>query len=124
MAGDTRDFASQHSHTASPEGNASAQDPYQGKHYEVFDDPPAATPPESANVLPGGAANTAGGRQKEANLIDALRMMKLSDFTEVHKKPCVRESLLTSILSAFGVGGLRAVSGGMYGSSPFWFTTG
>ena len=111
MAADTRDDTSPQGQSVPHEGD-SAQVPYQGKLYEVFDDPPA-TRPESANVLPGGAANTAGGRQKEAHLMDALRMMKFTDFTEVHKKPCVRESLLTGILSAFGVGGLRAILGGM-----------
>ena len=115
MAADTRDVASPQDHPASPE-DAAAQLPYEAKHYEVFDDPPE-TPPESANVLPGGTANTAGGRQRDTSFINALKMMKLSDFTEVHKKPCVRESFMTAMLSAFGVGGLRAILGGLYCSS-------
>jgi len=64
-------------------------------------------------VLPGGSANTAGGRPKDAGLIDAVKTVKLEEFTEIHKKPCVRESLLTGILSGFGMGGVRAVLGGM-----------
>jgi len=119
MAADTRDDASpQGEHTS--HGDTSTQVPYQGNVYEVFDGHPA-TPPDSANILPGGAANTAGGRQKDASLIDALRIMKLSDFTEVHKKPCGRESLMTGIVSAFGVGGFRAVLGGMHCSLTGWF---
>jgi len=114
MAADTRDDASPQGNRTSL-GDGSTQVPYQEKVYEIFDGHPA-TPPASANMLPGGSANTAGGRQKEANLIDALRTMKLSDFTEVHKKPCARESFMTGILSAFGVGGFRAVLGGMHSS--------
>lgn len=118
MAADTRDDASPRGEHTS-HWDTSTQVPHQGNDYEVFDGHPA-TPPESANILPGGAANTAGGRPKDASLVDALRMMKLSDFTEIHKKPCGRESLMTGIVSAFGVGGLRAVLGGTRSSSTEW----
>lgn len=76
---------------------------------------PHAVPvaPPNANALPGGAGlNTAGGRTKEAGYTDALRSVKFSDFQEVHKKPCVRDALLTGIGGGFGIGGVRAILGG------------
>ena len=115
MAGDTRDDNSpQRSTPSSTSGDERSESlPYQGKVYEIFNAAPGA-PPENANVLPGGAANTAGGRPKDAGIIDALKTVKLEEFMEVHKKPCVRDSFLTGILSAFGMGSFRAVLGGMY----------
>lgn len=113
MAEDTREGKTTVQHPIAPSSSGTdspKQVPYQGKVYEVFNAPP--TPPESANVLPGGSANTAGGRPKEAGVVDALKSIKPEDFFEVHKKPCVRESLLTGIGSAFAVGSVRAVLGG------------
>ena len=68
--------------------------------------------PENANALPGGSANTAGGKAKEASIIDALKSIHLADFKEVHKKPCVRDALMTGIGTGFGVGGVRSILGG------------
>ena len=69
--------------------------------------------PPNANALPAGAGhNTAGGRVKEAGVFDAIRSIKLSELTEVHKKPCVRESFLTGIGGGFGIGAARAIWGG------------
>ena len=72
----------------------------------------AAAPPENANAMPGGTMNTAGGKMREASVVDAIKSIKVSDFKEVHKKPCVRESLMVGIGSGFGIGSLRAVLGG------------
>ena len=83
--------------------------PYHGKIYETFN---VSTPPENANALPGGSANTAGGRPREVGIIDALKTVKLEEFAEVHKKPCVRDALLTGIGAGFGVGGIRGILGG------------
>ena len=70
--------------------------------------------PPNANALPAGAGqNTAGGKVQEAGIIDALRSIKPSEVKEVHQKPCVRDSLLTGIGGGFGVGGVRAIWGGM-----------
>lgn len=55
--------------------------------------------------------NTAGGIPREAGIIDAVRTVKLEEFKEVHKKPCVREALMTGIGAGFGVGGVRAIMG-------------
>ena len=69
--------------------------------------------PPNANALPGGSGlNTAGGKTKEAGVFDAVRSIQLHEFTEVHKKPCVRDSLLTGIGGGFGIGGIRAIWGG------------
>ena len=69
--------------------------------------------PPNANALPAGAGqNTAGGKPQEAGFIDALRSIKPSEIKEVHKKPCVRDSLLTGIGGGFGIGGVRAIWGG------------
>ena len=72
-----------------------------------------AAPPENANAFPGADLNTAGGRVKEANVTDALRAIKLEDFRELHKKPCVRDALLPGIGAGFAVGGMRAIMGSM-----------
>ena len=68
--------------------------------------------PENANALPGGGWNTAGGKNKEASIIDAAKTVHLADFKEVHKKPCVRDALMTGIGAGFGIGGLRSILGG------------
>jgi cytochrome c oxidase assembly protein subunit 20 len=70
-------------------------------------------PPQNANLMPGGTENTAGGQTKEIGVGDALESIKLEEFTEIHKKPCVRDALMTGIGSGFGVGGVRALAGGM-----------
>ncbi|KAL9103951.1 MAG: hypothetical protein Q9163_001057 [Psora crenata] len=68
--------------------------------------------PDNANVLPGGSSNTAGGKTKEASIIDAIKSIHLADFKEVHKKPCVRDALMTGIGAGFGIGGVRTILGG------------
>lgn len=74
---------------------------------------PAAPPND--NALPAGAGlNTAGGRTRQAGYFDALRSIQLSDFQEVHKKPCVRDALMTGIAGGFGISGVRAVLGGLF----------
>ncbi|KAI9829580.1 MAG: hypothetical protein M1819_006085 [Sarea resinae] len=107
MAADTREPES------APQGGPdeagivpAAAPPHSHKIYETF-----TPPPESANVLPGGMSNTAGGRPQSAGFTDALKTVKVDDFKNVHKQPCVRDSLLTGITAGFGVGGIRAVLG-------------
>ena len=73
------------------------------------------TPPDNENAMPGGSVNTAGGKAREANFLDAVKTIKLKDFGEVHKKPCVRDALLSGIGLGFGAGGIRAVMGGTTG---------
>lgn len=71
--------------------------------------------PPNANALPAGAGlNTAGGKGKEASYLDALKSVQLNELQEVHKKPCVRDAFLTGIGSGFGIGGVRAITGGLW----------
>lgn len=58
--------------------------------------------------------NTAGGKVRESSILEAAKTIKLGDFRELHKKPCARESFLVGIGAGFGVGGLRAVMGGLF----------
>ena len=71
------------------------------------------TPPNNENAMLGGSVNTAGGKARDASLLDAVQSIKLKDFREVHKKPCVRDALLSGIGIGFGAGGIRAIMGGM-----------
>ena len=94
MAGDTRESAN--------------------KKAEAYATPVA---PENANALPGGGLNTAGAKVKEATFIDGLKSIRLSDLKEIHKKPCVRDSLMMGIGTGFAFGALRTVLGGKQLSS-------
>ena len=79
--------------------------------------------PENVNVLPGGSSNTAGGRVKDANVVDAIKTINPRDFREVHKKPCVRDAFLAGIGIGFGTGGIRAILGGTSTRKPFEHTS-
>jgi cytochrome c oxidase assembly protein subunit 20 len=69
--------------------------------------------PQNANLLPGGTENTAGGKAPAVpGLVDVAKSIKYEEFKDIHKKPCVRDSLLTGIASGFGIGGVRAIVGG------------
>ncbi len=108
MADDTRQ-SSPAPPTESKENDDGTR-PYQGKVYEIF--PPAPpTPPENANMMPGGTANTAGGRLPEPTTVDALKLIRLEEYKEFHKKPCVRDAMLTGIGGGFAVGGTTAIFG-------------
>lgn len=108
MAGDTRD-------NTPPRGPPpGATEPPEhvktpNKIYEVFNAPP------SANALPEGSGqNTAGQHGENPTLGEAIKTVRLGDFKQVHMYPCVRESLLMGIGTAFGMGGVRALWGGMF----------
>jgi len=87
----------------------------QSRTYETFNAPIA---PENVNALPGGGLNTAGGRPKDAGLLEAMKSVRLQELKEVHKKPCVRDALLTGIGAGFGIGGIRVIMGGKCCRSP------
>lgn len=111
MAADTRENAtskpSEPSKTTKSSSRETAPEPYA-----------VSVAPPDANALPAGAGlNTAGGRPKQASYFDALRSIQLSDFQEVHNKPCVRDALLTGIGGGFGISGVRAILGGSFTSS-------
>lgn len=110
MAAETREDSSQQSTSAHPANSSSIQN----KKFEKF----TAAPP-NANALPGGAINTAGGKVRETTIMDALKTIKLEDFKNVNKKPCARDAQLAGIGAGFGIGGLRAIMGGLSLSCPF-----
>lgn len=108
MAADTREHAT----SQPPEPSKSTAAPSKGNAHEPY---VAPVPPPNANALPAGAGlNTAGGRTREATYFDALRSIRISDFQEMHTKPCVRDALLAGIAGGFGIGGVRAILGGRF----------
>ena len=93
MAADTREDTVKEISTPSP---SSSKENEQEAHA-------ASATPSNATVLATG---------KEVGVVDVLKTIKLSEFKEVHKQPCVRDSLLTGIGGGFGIGGIRAIWGG------------
>jgi cytochrome c oxidase assembly protein subunit 20 len=117
MAGDTRDTSSSQPQPRGPPPGASQTEPPahiqsgSPKVYEVFH---SDAPPASANALPEGSGqNTAGSKKEVPSLSEAIKTVRLEDFKQVHMYPCVRESLLMGIGGGFGIGGLRALLGGI-----------
>ena len=66
-------------------------------------------PPENANMMAGGTQHTAGGKEPEVNLVNAIKTGR--PFTEVHKAPCVRDSLLQGIGAGTAIGATRMIFG-------------
>ncbi|KAI9847628.1 MAG: hypothetical protein M1837_002202 [Sclerophora amabilis] len=127
MAGDTREGSPKsdsesHPNNTPPPSAAplpssspdSPPPPHSHKVYETF------SPPANANVLPGGTTNTAGGAVEDVSIGKAVKTIKLEDFTNVHRQPCVRDSLLAGILGGFGMGGVRAVLGASIPKASNW----
>ncbi|KAK4997329.1 hypothetical protein LTR66_003231 [Elasticomyces elasticus] len=81
---------------------------------------PTYKPPENANVLPGGTNNTAGGKVQDVGFIDVVKGIKLEEFKEVHKKPCVRDALMVGIGTGFAAGGIRAIFGMSIARASNW----
>lgn len=74
---------------------------------------PSYKPPENANMMPGGTENTAGGKTKDVSFLDGIKSIKADDWTNLHRKPCVRDSLLTGIGAGVATGSMRAIWRGM-----------
>jgi cytochrome c oxidase assembly protein subunit 20 len=107
MAGDTRESPPQ-APRSPPVGET--EPPRDGRtppNYEVFHSPPA-----SANALPPGSGQNTAGAKPNVSLVEAIKTVRLQDFSQVHMYPCVRESLLMGIGAGFGIGGVRKVLGG------------
>ncbi|KAF4537584.1 Cox20/FAM36A [Lasiodiplodia theobromae] len=100
---------------------ASSSDPnvrQSGTKYESF--VPAASG-DNPNVMPGGTQHTAGGEKiGGVSLSDGFKTIQPKDFLEIHKYPCVREAILTSIGTGFGTGGLMAIWGKSIAKSCNW----
>ncbi|KAK2878135.1 hypothetical protein FQN49_001110 [Arthroderma sp. PD_2] len=115
MAGDSRDQASQADVASKIEPTtADGKTRYElsksqvGKLWEEL-----GNPNEPVNLMPGGTYNSAGGKPKEVTFMDSLSSLSLDKFTSVYKAPCARDSLLVGIGTGFGVGGIRAILGGL-----------
>lgn len=107
MAGDTRESPPKGSPSLAAGEPETPRDSRTPPNYEVFHSPPA-----SANSLPPGSGQNTAGAKPRVTLIEAIKTVRLEDFSQVHMYPCVRESLLTGIGAGFGIGGLRKVLGG------------
>ncbi|KAI9804135.1 MAG: hypothetical protein M1825_001537 [Sarcosagium campestre] len=121
MAADTRDLQASNPTAQSQQQIASGlpQDGQKTAVYETFDQTSGQLPP-SANLHPGGAINTAGGRPKDLSVGEAAKTIQLKDFKTIHQRPCVRDSLLYGICGGFVVGGLRAVLGAPLPRAANW----
>lgn len=106
MAADTREDSA-HSGQSLP---LTSSQSVKQREYERFNDPSTHG---NANSLPGHATDIAGGKVENGGFLDAVKSVKLNDFTEIHKKPCVRDSLMTGMSAGFVAGGLRAIRGGL-----------
>lgn len=106
MAADTRENSAQQDSSADSSQSLTVQDKNYGER------------PENADLLPGKAVNTAGGKIRDTTLIDAVKTIRLKDFKDVHKKPCARDAFLAGFSAGFGVGGIRAIIGSMSLISP------
>nr|POE48650.1 cytochrome c oxidase protein 20, mitochondrial [Quercus suber] len=83
--------------------------PFSGAQWKSSEASPYK-PPENANMLAGGTQHTAGGQIPEVSITNAFDGgLKWSDFTDLPKKPCVRDSLLMGIGAGFAMGGLRVI---------------
>lgn len=51
---------------------------------------------------------------EDLTLMQAIRTLTYEDFKKLPLQVCVRESLLTGLLSGFAVGGTKAILGGMH----------
>lgn len=91
---------------------------FQGQQWEGAAPPIKA--PENANALPGGTANTAGGKVEDVTVVDAAKSIKLEEFSQIHRKPCVKDSLLTGIGTGFAMGSVRAIWRSKESSKNTW----
>ncbi|KAL8942460.1 MAG: hypothetical protein Q9216_001660 [Gyalolechia sp. 2 TL-2023] len=106
------------SQSSRPSPNSSDPPASTGKTYDTFDYPATA---DNKNTLPGSKGQHTYGPPTSAGLTDALKSIKMDDFKEVHKKPCTREGFLTGIGAGFGIGGIRAILGGIWAVGAFAF---
>lgn len=84
--------------------------PFSGAQWAGAKENETYSPPANANTMAGGTQHTAGGAVPEVSISAAFNgALKTSDFTDLPKKPCVRDSLLMGMGAGFALGGLRLV---------------
>ena len=109
MADDTRqqEDLSKEALTLHPENKPFTGAQWEGAKSQTY------KPLENANMLAGGTQNTAGGKMPEYSLTSAFNgELKWSDFADLPKRPCVRDSFMTGIGAGFAIGGIRTIFGG------------
>ena len=80
------------------------------------------TPPATAisepkryfEPLPDHPANDLSPRPGSLGFTDAVKTIKLEDFSKAHHNPCFREANLNGMGAGFAVGGLRYILGGAH----------
>lgn len=85
-----------------------------GKLWEAF-----GNPEESANALPGGTYNSAGGKPAQVTWKDAFNFSYNSKGPAWYQTPCARDSLLVGIGGGGAVGGVSFIlKGECYAKVP------
>ncbi|KXS96960.1 hypothetical protein AC579_1487 [Pseudocercospora musae] len=117
MADDTRqspqrEDLSKEALTVNPEKKAFSGTQWQGGKQIPY------KPPENANMMAGGTLHTAGGEVPDVTIMNALQAG--TPIWEVHKRPCVRDSLLQGMIGGFAVGGGRLVFGASIPKAANW----
>lgn len=121
MAGDTQNLAS-----AKPgeQPNTDLQNSSQRPRYEpaksqtdkLWD--AFGNPEDQVNTLPGKVSTSSikeGKDTGDVTVTNALKSLSSKDLTTFYKLPCARNALMLGIGTAFGVGGIRGVLGGITG---------
>ena len=85
-----------------------------GKLWDAF-----GSPEEPVNVLPSAKYNNVEElkrqREESSSLQEAIKSGNgISDLRSFHKAPCARDSLLLGMGAGFGIGGVRAIVGGIF----------
>lgn len=79
-----------------------------GKLWDAF-----GNPEESANTLPGGTYNSAGGKPAQVTWKDAFNFSYNSKGPAWYQTPCARDSLLVGIGGGGAVGGVSFILKGV-----------
>ncbi|CAI7592149.1 hypothetical protein N7533_006807 [Penicillium manginii] len=79
-----------------------------GKLWDAF-----GNPEEPLNALANASYKPPGKNREDVSYSEVIGSFSASELSTFHKAPCARESLLTGIGAGFGIGGMRAVFGGM-----------
>lgn len=80
-----------------------------GKLWDAF-----GSPEDRVNVLADATYKPRGKDPKDVSYSEVIGNLSVSEMSSFYKAPCARESLMTGIGAGFGIGGVRAVFGGMY----------
>ncbi|KAK3698021.1 hypothetical protein LTR37_017137 [Vermiconidia calcicola] len=117
MADDTREKEdlSKEGLTVHPEHKPFSGGQWEGAKHDL------SKGPQNANLMAGGTQNTAGGKIPEVSVGGAFEGgLKLQDFTDLPKRPCVRDAFMTGIGAGFALGGARAIFGATIFSACTW----